>query len=205
MRYLVLIFLLMASPVWGASSGPLDCTVSPATGTSESPWGGPDTLGEWEGIDASSCGDDAAPNDISSNSFDSGDQSFVLYHSGFGFDIAGTIDGVTVTINTWGSAATFTIGLCQLLDVDGARGGTNLCSTPHAIDSILDTNVETLGGTSETWGNSLTDTWVNDADFGIALGITSGNNNANVFIDYVQITIEYTSGGAAGRRRMIMQ
>jgi len=187
--------------VMAASTAATDCTVSPATGTSEDPW----LDDAWEGAANSSCADDEAPNDVSSNTFDSGDQSYVLYHSGFGFAVSGTIDGITVTLNTWGSAATFEIDLCQLLDDTGTRGGTNLCSTPHVIDSILTTNTEVLGGTAETWGNSLTDTWINDADFGVAIGILSQNNNANVFIDAVTVTVEYTSGGAASRRRMLMQ
>jgi len=196
-----LVLFAWANIALAASSGPNDCTVSPGAGTAEDPW----LDDAWEDADHSSCADDEAPNDVSSNSFDSGDQSYVLYHSGFGFSISGTIDGVTVNINAWHSNGNGDIDLCQLLDVDGARVGTNLCAAaPQALD-LIDTNVETIGSTSELWGNSLTDTWVNDADFGIALGILNGGNNQNVFIDNVTITIEYTSGGAAARRRMIMQ
>ena len=188
--------------VFAASTGAIDCTVAPATGTSEAPW----SDDAWEDADASSCTDNAAPNDVSLNTWDSGDQTYVLYHSGFGFAVSGTITGVTVDLNTWGSVPTAVIDLCQLLSDTGVRGGTNLCSAaPVTIDSIANTNVETIGSTSELWGNALTDTWVNDADFGIAIGIVSGTNNSNVFIDYVQMTIEYTSGGVASRRRMIMQ
>ena len=63
--------------------------------------------------------------------------------------------------------------------------------------------METLGGSTETWGNSLTDTWVNDADFGVAIGVLQDSNNQDVYLDYIAVDVYYTAGGAAGRRRMI--
>ena len=200
--FIAFLFIVGLNIAFAASSGPNDCSGTANSSAAEDPWLDDD----WEGGVANACVDNGTPTHVSSNSWDSGDQTYVLYVEDFGFAIDGTIDGVTVDLNIWHSTSNGTIDLCQLLDEDGARVGTNLCSgAPVAIDSLSDTNVETIGSTSELWGNSLTDTWVNDADFGIAIGVLNNQNNANVFIDYVQVTIEYTSGAAAARRRMIMQ
>ena len=202
----VILFTLFVSlgvivEAWGESTGASHCSGTANASASEAPWSDDD----WEDGVANACVDNGTDTNVSNNTFDKGDQSYVLYVKDFGFAVSGTIDGVTVTLNTWSSTSNHVIDLCQLLDADGVRAGTNLCDgSPVTIDSGLTTNVETVGSTSEKWGNALTDTWVNDADFGVAIGILSGNNNANVFIDYVTITVEYTSGGAASRRRMIM-
>lgn len=200
----IILGLLLAwtQVVFATSSGAQDCSGTANSSAAESPWSDDD----WESGVANACVDNGTYTHVSSNTYDKNDQSYVLYVKDFGFSISGTIDGITVTLNTWSSTSTHQIDLCQLLDENGVRGGTNLCSSPVVIDSIADTNIETLGSTSEKWGNALTDTWINDPDFGVALGILGKNNNANVFIDYIQITVEYTTGGTpASRERMIMQ
>ena len=49
-----------------------------------------------------------------------------------------------------------------------------------------------FGAADNLWGNALTETWVKDADFGVAIGVLSANNNSDVFIDYVLLTVHYT-------------
>ena len=130
--------------------------------------------------------------------FDTDDQTYAIY--AFAFDFSGipagaTIDGVTAEINCWYDNGAASMDLCMLLDADGAPAGDNQCSTPVAL-STDDTTIIEKGSTSDTWGNSLTLSWVQDSDFGLAIGFIATGENADVMVDYVRLTVEYTE--AAG-------
>jgi len=140
--------------------------------------------------------DDAATANVTQATFDSPDQTEVLKVSGFDFSSIpddATIDGVTARINAWFRAGqgTGSLDLCQLLNVSGAKVGTNQCATPVVLTSTT-TTVITKGSTSDLWGNALTPAWVKDPDFGIALGILATAANADVDIDYVTLEVQYT-------------
>jgi len=138
--------------------------------------------------------DNGATASVTHPTFDDPDQTYVLKASGFDFSAIpdnSTINGVTVRMNAWYANGTGSIDLCQLLDTSGARVGTNNCSTPVAL-TTTDTTIITKGSTSDAWGNSLNAAWVKDPDFGVALGMLATGGNADVFIDYVTIEIDYT-------------
>jgi hypothetical protein len=144
--------------------------------------------------------DDAATANVIAASFDSPDQTFVLKVSGFDFSSiasGSTILGVTARVNTWFRAGqgSGSLDLCQLLNTSLAKVGTNQCATPVALTSTT-TTIITKGSTSDLWGNALTDAWVKNANFGIALGILATAANADVDIDYVTLEIEYTPPAA---------
>jgi len=132
---------------------------------------------------------------ITNNSWDSGELSHIL--KGYNFDLSAiptnaTINGVICRIVcSCTASATMNITLAQLLDVSQAKVGTNMASTPIAITPQAGATLS-IGANNNNWGNSLTGAWVRDADFGVAIGVTSGTNNADVYIDSVELDVYYT-------------
>lgn len=160
-----------------------------AVTSAESPW-----LDEDWATPGNVTSDDGNTANITGPQYDNGDQSYVLKAQGFDFSAipdGATIVGVTARINAWYSAGGGSLDLAQLLNTSGAKVGTNLCVTPVTL-TTSDTTVITRGGAANLWGNALTAAWVKDPDFGIALGIQATANNADVFLDYVTLEIEYT-------------
>jgi len=140
--------------------------------------------------------DDGTTANVTGASYDSPDQTYVLKAKGFDFSAipdGSTINGVTCRVNTWYASGqgSGSLDLCQLLDVSGAKVGTNQCLVPVALTTTTSTII-TKGSASDLWGNALTAAWVKDPDFGVALGILATAANADVFIDYVTLEIDYT-------------
>lgn len=163
-----------------------------ATTSSETPWSDND----WDTPGAVTA-DDGTTASVTHPTFDSPDRTYVLKATGFNFSAipdGSTINGVTARVNGWYNLTTGTgsLGLCQLLDATGAKVGTNQCATPVAL-TLVNTTVITKGGASDLWGNALTAAWVKDPDFGVALGVQATQANADVFIDYVTLEIDYTA------------
>lgn len=132
---------------------------------------------------------------IDDNAFDSGVESYILKAQGFDFSAipdTATINGVTVKVEAHYTTGAAGIALAQLLNTSGAKGGTNLCSTPAAI-TVTNPTVITIGAADNLWGNALTPAWVKDPDFGVALGVIPTGNNSNVYIDYITMEVTYTA------------
>lgn len=168
--------------------------VAPTTATTvaEAPWSDND----WTSA-GNVTADDGSTASVTAASFDSGDQTFVLKAAGFDFSsipAGSTINGVTARINAFfrSGQGSGSLDLCQLLSTTGAKVGTNQCSTPVALTTTTST-VITKGSSSDLWGNALTEAWVKDPDFGIALGILATAANADVDIDSVTLEIDYTA------------
>jgi len=178
----------------GNLGGPTPDSVlaSPASATtvSESPWSDNDWVNPTDVYS-----DDGNAANITSSQYDSPDQSYVLKAYNFDFSSipsGATIVGVICRINGWCAAGTGTLDLCQLLDTSLAKVGTNLASTPVALTSD-DTTIIVRGASNNLWGNSLTEAWVKNSNFGVALGMAATSANADVYIDYVTLEVFYTS------------
>jgi len=142
--------------------------------------------------------DDGSTASVTPANFDSGDQTQVLKASGFDFSgipAGATIDGVICRVNTWYDDGGVYIALMQLLDTARAKVGTNQYAVPAELSND-DTTILTKGGAADLWGNALNLAWVQDADFGIALGFTAKDDNADVFVDYVTLEVYYTEAVA---------
>ena len=140
--------------------------------------------------------DDAATANVVAPTFDTDDQTYVLKATGFDFSAIpdnSTINGVTVRLNAWyrSGVGSGSVDLCQLLDTSKAKVGTNNCSTAVALTTD-DTTIITKGSASDLWGNALDAAWVKNANFGVAIGILATAKNADVYVDYVTIEIDYT-------------
>jgi hypothetical protein len=131
--------------------------------------------------------------EITDNSYDNGDQSYVLKAYNFNFSTiptGSTITGVMCRIRARDSVNA-DIDLVQLLDISRAKVGTNMAATPVAVTTTL-ADYE-FGASNNLWGNSLTESWVKDADFGVAFGMINRSNNADVFCDSIELDVYYTT------------
>lgn len=197
----LIIALLMAGVAHGASTGLTDCSGADNSTAVSGTWdGGGNTDGEWQAPNEG-CSDDTTYANITNNGFDK-ESSYVLYAENYGFSVSGTITGVKVKVNGYCTNGSSTIDLLQLLSTAGARTGTNAALADPQTMTTSSAWTYSWGGDGEMWGLSLTDTWVNDVDFGVALGVTSGNNNQDHFIDYIQVDVFYTTGVVSTRQRM---
>lgn len=162
-----------------------------AQAVAESPW----SDNNWTNP-ADVCADDGSTAYITSPTFDTNDQSYVLKAQGFDFSEipdGSAILGIIARVNAWyrTGVGSGSLDLCQLLDVSGAKVGTNQCATPVPL-TTNDTTIITKGASDDLWGNALTAAWVKDPDFGIALGVLATGQNADVDIDYVTLEVYYT-------------
>lgn len=152
--------------------------------------------------------DNAATANVTATSFDAGDQTFVLKATGFNFSSIpddAVIKGVICRTNAWMAVAA-SIDLMQLLNTSKAKVGTNQATTPITLTTNT-ADVHTKGSSTDLWGNALTASWVKNSNFGVAIGMLAGgtgNNNVDVFCDYVTLEVYYdqsltgTSAGQAG-------
>lgn len=117
----------------------------------------------------------------------------------FGFSIgASSINGITVTFEAkyvGGFAETL---IAQIRNASGTLVGNQ--KTASVNSTSLTTY--TLGGSSDVWGTSLTQTDINDADFGVELWANNGPSSVSyeVEVDWVKIDVTYTSSGGTGTR-----
>ena len=119
-----------------------------------------------------------------------------------------TINGITVKIERYNSVSvgdfTLTINDSAIyLTKDGSTLVGNNKSTGAAWQSSDNNTTVDFGGSADLWGTSLTAAEVNASTFGVmispSLTFDNSENGANVKIDQVTITIEYT-GGTVRRR-----
>jgi len=134
---------------------------------------------------------------ITSNTFDSPDQSYILkgYNCGFttsDVPTGSTIDGVEVIVNGRYAGALVSVDFICLLDENGSRAGNNLASTPQALTTTA--TDYTWGSSSNRWGyTALSDTIVRSSGFGAAIGCLAGGSNGDVYIDYIKVRVTYTA------------
>jgi hypothetical protein len=130
---------------------------------------------------------------VTAATYDTGDQTAVLKlytYDMSSIPVGATIDGVIVRIHARGDSTSVRIDLCQLLDTSRAKVGTNKASTVVPMTASLATY--TFGANNDLWGNSLTRAWVQDADFGVAIGCHANTNNSEAHVNYATIEVFYT-------------
>jgi 6-phosphogluconolactonase (cycloisomerase 2 family) len=112
-------------------------------------------------------------------------------YSNHGFSVpeSNTIDGIAVQLEVSGTTAAGSIGI--ELSWDGGTSWTdsgNTSGTLTATDAVV-----TIGGPSDTWGRTWTDTEFSNANFAVRL---TGNPSSNtVQVDAIQVRIHHQVGG----------
>ena len=129
---------------------------------------------------------------VTATTYDTGDQTAVLKlytYDMSSIPVGATITGVTVRIHARGDSTSVRLDLVQLLDTARAKVGTNKASTVVPMTASL--AVYTFGGSTDLWGNALTRAWVQDADFGVAIGCHANTNNSEAYVNYATIEVHY--------------
>jgi hypothetical protein len=109
-----------------------------------------------------------------------------------------TIDGITVVINRYMSGGTRTVSdnVVRLVNASSAIVGSDYQSAalwPTALGTA------TYGGVADLWGVSWTVDDINDPDFGVVLAVDrTGGGDRTAYVDYIQISVEYTPTGIPG-------
>ena len=145
--------------------------------------------------------DNASEAQITAATYDSPDISFRLIGANFGFsaDIPAdsTINGITVEIDRRSiianSGKDFRV---QLQDAAAALVGTNKADTVTVWPTT--STIATYGGAADTWTASPTAAMVNDPDFGVVLSVSANIANADIGVDFIRVTIDYTPPAPSG-------
>ncbi|WP_425554796.1 beta strand repeat-containing protein, partial [Flavobacterium ginsengisoli] len=125
-----------------------------------------------------------------------------LQGTDFDFNIPtnATITGIQVTIGRYGSTASSTVNVKDNV-VSLIKAGTVIGENKSITGSnwsTSSTSVANYGGSSDLWNTTWTPADINNANFGIALSASitrTSNNDITAYVDYMQITVNYTIGG----------
>lgn len=128
--------------------------------------------------------------------------SYYLKATNFGFAVSSgaTINGITVSLERNANSNSALINVKDSV-VSLVKGGT--VSGDNKADTATrwptsDAAVS-YGGAADLWGLTLTDTDVNASTFGVvisaALNSNSGKSTIIASVDFISITIDYTTGG----------
>jgi len=121
--------------------------------------------------------------------------SHYLRASNFGFALpaGSSVDGITVEISRGtGSLLSPLIRdyVVSLVNGSAAIVGDNKADT--TTDWPTDETIATYGSAADTWNAGLTDTDVNDTDFGVVLAVTNPNvTSRTAYVDLIRITVTY--------------
>ena len=121
-------------------------------------------------------------------------QSHYIKATGFGFAIAGVVNGITVEIERkYAGGGTTVLDKSIKLVKGGVISGTDKAAL---IGFGTADTYQAYGGVSDLWGLTLTDTDVNASNFGFVYSAVEINGIAvSVFVDHMRITVTYTAAG----------
>jgi len=137
--------------------------------------------------------DDGNYADTGKNQMDTLYYSYVLNAATFGFSIpaGATIKGIKVEYGRHCDKTNNVVDSLVQLIKEGTRQGNDK-STGSDWNGGTDTTV-TFGGETDLWGLSWTTAHINADDFGVAVACQSMVNNENPEINFLRITVYYTT------------
>lgn len=133
----------------------------------------------------------------STANLESGVNSQQLVATQFGFSIgSATINGISVQVRSRRVTVGTTDPDDMTLSVRLRNSSGTLVGSTKTISPGTTAGATTLGGSSDTWSASLTDSDINSSNFGVEINATSIGDD-DVEIDYIRVTIDYTSTASA--------
>ncbi|OGH13360.1 MAG: hypothetical protein A2860_02525 [Candidatus Levybacteria bacterium RIFCSPHIGHO2_01_FULL_37_33] len=129
----------------------------------------------------------------STTNWDAGETTDEVRLANFGFNITGTVTGITVEILGWESlsgSANYTDVI--LFTTEGTEVGADK-ATGALPTSDPGSTYQTFGGAADTWSAGLTAAQVSASTFGVVICFTAGSANSQVTLDHVRMTITYTN------------
>jgi hypothetical protein len=127
---------------------------------------------------------------ITTSSFDINLYSYQIRATGFGFSISpgSTIAGITVTVNR-----KYANGAVKDAQIQLTKDGTSAAGDNKSAGSTWTTAPTSVnfGGTSDLWNTSWTAAEVNASTFGVLFACQAAANDADAYVDYITVTVEY--------------
>lgn len=145
--------------------------------------------------------DNATEAAITAATYDSPDISQLLVCSGFGFSIpaGATINGITVEIDRRSIIASS--GVDNRVQLAKGTTFADLVGSNKATATVWPSSsaVATYGSAADLWGTTWSDSDINSSTFAVMVSTKANIANADVGIDYVRVTVDYTAaaGGKA--------
>lgn len=125
---------------------------------------------------------------------DNGETSRYIYGIDYGFAIpaAATITGIQVQIKRVSSSGNANNISDQ--NVRLVKGGI-VQATNYANPAVWNNSVQVIsyGGAGDLWGTTWTPAEINANNFGATISVSSNANNRTAYIDYIRITVYYTT------------
>ena len=137
--------------------------------------------------------DNAVYSSVTATTYDTNDYTYLLKATTFGFAIPSgvTINGIKVEMECYNdSGETGKDVVFQLTKNGTARVGTNKATNANWATSPT---IITYGGSADLWGTTWTPTEINASTFGIHMVNQATAENADIYVDYIRITIYFTS------------
>ncbi len=139
--------------------------------------------------------DNATEAAITAATYDSPDISQLLVASNFGFTIpaGSTIDGITVEVDR--RSIILNSGKDFRVQLSTSTAFAGLVGTNKAVPATIwptTSTVATYGGSADTWTAGLAVAQVNAAGFAVMLSCQANIANADVGVDYIRVTVDYT-------------
>lgn len=148
---------------------------------------------EW-GNPSNVCADDGKNTSITHPQFDLDMYSYVLRATNFGIDIPGgaQINGIEVELARYcDSGEEGKDVLVQLTKNGTARVGNNKATNANWPTSPT---VYTYGGATDLWGTTWTATEITTQTFGVHLAAQATADNADIYVEFIRITVYYSGG-----------
>jgi hypothetical protein len=122
--------------------------------------------------------------------------SHYLKATNFGFLVpsGAVINGVLVEIERLAGSTSHEVHdeNVKLVKADGSIGSTNKADTATVWSASE--SYYSYGSSSDLWGETLTPSDVNDADFGVVLSVLGKDSYSVGAVDHIRITVYYTAG-----------
>ena len=136
--------------------------------------------------------DNATYSSITATSFDANDYSQVLKATGFGFTVPSIniIHGIKVEIERYNDAGETAKDTIVQLTKTGTRVGDNKVAAGNWETTPT---IKTYGGETDLWGTTWTPSEINASTFGIHLVAQATAANADIYVDYIRITVYNSS------------
>jgi len=129
---------------------------------------------------------------ITGSNFDNNDYSYVLRATNVsaGIPVGNTIKGIKVEIERYSdSNERGKDAVVQLTKNGTTRVGTNKADTSTEWPTSVATT--TYGGETDLWGTTWTRDEINASTFGVHLAAQATDNNADIYVDFIRITVYY--------------
>ncbi len=113
----------------------------------------------------------------------------VLSNFGFSIPAGSTIQGIEVKLNSRVDSTTGAPKVCVQLSWDG---GATWTSTITSATLATAESMYTLGGVTNTWGRTWTNTNFDNANFRVRLVMVASNTSRDYSLDWVGVQVRYT-------------